>query len=168
MHKIYIAIDNGTSGSIGWVGDCTSGYVLTPTFKEQSYTKAKKIISRIDRKALRDLLLGIQGDLPAESIFVILERPRVNPGQFMTTVSAVRSLEATLGVIEDLGYARMYVDSRDWQSVMLPKGTKGSPELKKASLDIGCRLFPQFSDLIIKHKDADGILMAEWARRSQL
>ena len=60
----------------------------------------------------------------------------------------------------------MYVDSKDWQKVLLPKGTKGSDELKKASLDIGNRLFPQFADN--KHKDRDGILIAEYGRRLNL
>ena len=58
------------------------------------------------------------------------------------------------------------VDSKEWQGLMLPKGTKGSDDLKLASLSIGSRLFPQFSDQF--KKDADGILIAEWAKRSQL
>ena len=49
---------------------------------------------------------------------------------------------------------------------MLPKGIKGADVLKKASLDVGKRLFPQFAD---KFKgDADGILIAEWARKMNL
>lgn len=58
----------------------------------------------------------------------------------------------------------MYCDSKHWQRILLPKGAKG-PELKKASMDIGCRLFPEHEKLIRKHKDADGLLIAEWARR---
>ena len=60
----------------------------------------------------------------------------------------------------------IYVDSKEWQKVMLPKGVKGSEELKKSSLDIGNRLFPQFEEN--KHKDRDSLLMAEWARRNNL
>jgi len=52
--------------------------------------------------------------------------------------------------------------------VMLPHGVKGPAELKKASADIGKRLFPGQTEAIDKHKDADGLLMAEWARRLQL
>ena len=47
---------------------------------------------------------------------------------------------------------------------LLPKGSKGIV-LKNDSKDIGCRLFPQSSALIVKHKDADGILIAEYCRR---
>lgn len=35
-------------------------------------------------------------------------------------------------------------------------------------VDIGCRLFPGLSTTITKHKDADGLLIAEWARREGL
>ena len=168
-HTLYVAVDNGTTGSIGWVGEnIRPGYVLTPIFKEQSYTKKKQIISRIDHIALRKLLMDVIGEIPADNVMVIMERPRYNPMQFKTSISAARSLEATLCVIEDLGLPRMYCDSKDWQSKMLPRGIKGSPELKKASMDIGCRLFPTQSELINKHKDADALLIAEWARRSAL
>ncbi len=89
----------------------------------------------------------------------------VNPMRFMATTSALRSLESTLTVIEYLKLPLSYIDSKEWQKLLLPQGIKGSDELKKASLDIGCRLFPQHSDLIKRHKDADGLLMAEYCRR---
>lgn len=168
-HKLYIGIDNGTTGSIGWVGENTPpGMILTPTFKEQSYTKAKKIISRIDHRALKGIIGQFICACLPEDVFVIMERPRINPMQFATSISAARSLEATLCIVEDLMLPHMYCDSRQWQSVLLPKGIKGSPELKKASMDIGCRLFPAQAELITKHKDADGLLIAEWARRAGL
>ena len=168
-HKLYIGVDNGTTGTIGWVGEnIAPGMILTPTFKEQSYTKAKKIISRIDHMALKSEIIELMAGMIHEDVIVIMERPRINPMQFSTSISAARSLEATLCIVEDLGLPRMYCDSRDWQTVLLPKGTKGSPELKKASMDIGCRLFPSQADLIVKHKDADGLLIAEWARRKGL
>ena len=168
-HKIFIGIDNGTSGTIGWMGDgIETGFAETPKFEEQSYTKAAKNISRIKRSALRELILKILGDnQPCEAI-AVLERPRVNPKQFVTTLSAMRALEATLCVLEDLGVPLTYTDSRPWQKKMLPQGIKGSAELKKASKEIGCRLYPQFADAIRKHKDADGLLIAEWASRERL
>jgi hypothetical protein len=48
---------------------------------------------------------------------------------------------------------------------MLPKGVQGSAELKKASMDIGLRLFPDHGSVIRKHKDSDGLLIAAWAQR---
>ena len=50
---------------------------------------------------------------------------------------------------------------------MLPKGCKGA-ELKAASKDVGIRLFPQHKEIIVKQKDADSLLIAEWARRNDL
>ena len=88
----------------------------------------------------------------------------VNPKRWAASVSAIRALEATLIIVELLEIPYIYVDSKEWQRELLPKGCKGDA-LKTASKDIGCRLFPQHKELIIKHKDADGILMAEYCRR---
>jgi hypothetical protein len=155
----YVGIDNGTSGSVGIIGSRTDFFVM-PTFSELSYTKEKKNITRIDTTTLKKRLEGLHNPI------VLFERPMVNPGRFAATLSAMRALEATLIVIEQLGYARMYIDSKGWQSEMLPNGIKGSDALKLASKDIGKRLFPQFKDAY--KKDADSILIAEWARRGNL
>lgn len=155
----YIGIDNGTTGTIGVVGDM-SLFVKAPVKKEQNYTKKEGSVSRIDVVKLREILVDIQNP------FALLERPFVNPKMFNATLSAIRALEATLNVIEILNIPYTYIDSKQWQSVMLPSGVKGSADLKKASLDIGCRLFPQHRELIEKHGDADGLLMAEYWRRT--
>ena len=99
-----------------------------------------------------------------ESSLVLIERPMVNPARFLASTSALRALEATLIVVEELKLPVRYLDSKEWQSEILPKGVEGPDELKAASLDIGQRLFPslQFK------KDADSILIAEWARRNNL
>lgn len=159
---IYIGIDNGTSGSIAILDGLNDAVFLpTPTISEQSYTKAKKIITRVDSLRLMAILKPYTGAM------VILERPMINPGRFAASMSAMRALEATLIVIESLGLARMYVDSKQWQKELLPKGVTG-PELKKASVDIGCRLFPSLAEAIRKHGDADGLLIAEYWRRYDL
>jgi hypothetical protein len=85
----------------------------------------------------------------------------VNSTRFNATLSAIRALEATLIALERSQFPYEYIDSKEWQKVLLPKGLKGSDELKAASLDIGKRLFPS---LDIK-KDADGLLIAEYMRR---
>ena len=49
MSKIWVGIDNGVSGTIGFVGDDIAPLIVhTPVKKEQDYTKAKKVISRLD------------------------------------------------------------------------------------------------------------------------
>ena len=71
-------------------------------------------------------------------------------------------LEATIIVLELLKIPFEYIDSKAWQRELLPKGLR-KEELKKASLDVGRRLFPQID--WTKFKDADGLLIAEWGRR---
>ena len=160
MSKIYIGIDNGTSGTIAVVGDgITPVFVHTPIKKEQNYTKAKKIVSRLDCTAFLDI---VKQKEDAE-VTVLLERPLVNPTRFVATTTALRCFEAELILLETLRYRIIYIDSKEWQSKMLPKGIKGSDELKKLSLDVGNRLFPQFRDF--KHTDRDGLLIAEYGRR---
>ena len=160
MSKVYIGIDNGTSGTIAVIGDVIMPvFVHTPIKKEQNYTKAKKIISRLDCTAFLDI---VKQKEDAEGT-VLLERPLVNPTRFVATTTALRCFEAELILLETLRYRIIYIDSKEWQSKMLPKGIKGSDELKKLSLDVGNRLFPQFRDF--KHPDRDGLLIAEYGRR---
>ena len=160
MAKTYIGIDNGSTGSIGIVTKDKADFFYMPTFKSQDYTKKKKIVTRIDGLALQELLPNV------ESCLVVLERPLVNPTMFNATLSAVRAMEATLIVLEILQMPYMFIDSKEWQKDMLPQGTKGRAELKKASYDVGCRLFPQFKDRY--NGDADGILIARWAQQKGL
>lgn len=167
-HKIYIGIDNGVTGTIAWMGEgVAAGMIETPVKSEQSYTKEKKNITRIDYPTLAQYLKNIVAETPKEDVLVVIERPMINPMRFQASVSAARSLEATLIAIENMCLPRMYVDSRQWQKALLPHGCKG-PELKHASADIGCRLFPALEKIIGKHKDADALLIAEWARREGL
>ncbi len=164
--KYYIGIDNGTSGSIGILSEDKNFilYLETPSKMEQSYTKKKQNISRINFLKLYEELSVFN----KENCFTIIERPLVNPKMFKTTMSAMRSLEATLCVIELLEIPYEYIDSKSWQKELFPSGIKGSAELKKASKEIGIRLFPQYEEVIKKHKDADGLLIAEYARRHNL
>lgn len=168
-HKIYIGIDNGVTGTIAWVGDDVESTIIeTPVIKEQSYTKAKNIITRIDHVKLSEILGALLVNVTSSEGIVVIERPMINNTRFKASISAARSLESTLCVVENLGIPHMYVDSKDWQRKMLPAGIVGTPELKMASRDIGLRLFPSQNKLIRKHKDADALLIAEWSRRENL
>lgn len=160
--KTYIGIDNGVSGSIGVIPflGINAKMIQTPTINVFNYTKKAQKICRVDTDVLHDFLYEVRKP------FAIIERPMVNPTRFKATQSALRSLEATLVVLEWLNIPYQFIDSKEWQFKMLPHGIKGSADLKKASLSIGKRLFPQFTTLY--ENDADGILIAEWARRSRL
>lgn len=156
----YIGIDNGVSGSIGIFGPTIDDrrFYLTPVKSVRTYTKEEKHIHRVDVVKLRELFKG----LPADSL-VLLERPMVNPQRFVASMSAIRALEATLIVIEEFDFYLRYLDSREWQSVLLP-GIEGSDELKAASLKLGKELWPTAKF----KKDADSLLMAKWAFDKQL
>lgn len=172
MAKTYIGIDNGATGSIGVVrSDGKIRFGAVPNKSEQSYTKKKQKVTRVDVIKLREFLLENTEDvLPFDEgvhskVLVIIERPMVNPGRFKNTLSAMRALEAVLNVVELLQLPYQYMDSREWQKALLPEGTTGPAALKLASLQIGTRLFPQVDS---KHNDRDGLLIAEYARRKGL
>jgi len=158
----FIGIDNGSTGTIGILDGDTSIFVETPVFKTLGYQKSKvRHINRIDVPALKKLLEQYN----PLTTRVVIERPMINVMRFQASISAARSLEATLIVLESLRFGYEYVDSGHWQKVLLPAGVKGAPNLKKASKEIGLRMFPMHTEMIKKHGDADGILIAEWARR---
>jgi hypothetical protein len=159
---IYVGVDNGTSSNgIGVVSDSGKSWLFkTPIKKELSYTKVAKKISRIDFPKMLETFEEIQDLAMDEEMIVGLERPMVNPGRFFASMSAMRALESTLIVLELNSIPYIYLDSKEWQHVLLPKDLK-KDDLKKASLDIGKRLFPK---LTFKG-DADGILIAEYLRR---
>ena len=161
MSKIYIGIDNGTTGTIGVVSENQSTMFYTPTKKEQDYTSKKKNVTRLDVLSFISLFERYDKD----SLVFVMERPMINPKRFTASICAVRCFESELSQIELMGCRHLFIDSKKWQSDMLPSGCKGE-EQKKESLDIGNRLFPNLSDF--KHTDRDGLLIAEWARRKNL
>lgn len=166
--KIYIGIDNGVSGSLAFLAppECATVF-RTPCLKVKDYQKGAKRISRIHFSALRGMIFEelTKASAPdASHGFVLLERPMVNPLKFKASVSALRAHEATLIVLESLGIAYDYIDSRAWQKMFLP-GVKGEA-LKPASLDVARRLFPKTD--FGKLKDGDALLIAEYARRKNM
>jgi len=161
---VFIGIDNGI-GTIGIIEQSktwtSAKNIKTPIKKELNYTKAKQNISRLKYDEFKRLLERyIENNY---TVKIGLERPMVNPGRFKATVVAVRILEAMLIAIEELNLPFEYIDSRQWQKVLLPHGVKGSAELKKAGIQIAGRLFPRLK--LSFRPDADGILIAEYLRR---
>lgn len=165
MRNVYLGLDNGASGSLGIIrtDDYAAYFSSMPVKVGQDYTQEKKTISRIDKP----LLIGILKEWihPEDTVFCYIERPMINPARFMASLSAARALEACLIVLEEMEIPYEVIDSRKWQKVILPAGTKGEADLKQASFDVGLRLFPHLRNEIIKHNDADAILIAEYAKR---
>lgn len=135
----------------------------TLTFSEQDYCKQKRHLTRLKARRMFNVLSFLKG---RPNVHVMLERPMVNPTRFRASVSAIRCLEATLIVLQDLLYLPIeYIDSKAWQKEMLPMGCTGGPELKRASKDLGIRRFPQFTKQITKVGDADGLHIASFCRK---
>jgi hypothetical protein len=160
--RTYIGIDNGVSGSIGIIpmSGINARFHHTPTFSTLDYTKEKKNITRIDHEELKEILVDFRNP------FAFIERPMVNPGRFAATASALRAMESTLIALDTLAIPYRFIDSQEWQKAILPKGIKGADNWKRASLIMGKQLFPQFKNEF--KSDADGLLIAEWARRCKL
>lgn len=167
MDKIIIGIDNGITGSIGIITPEQSFFYPTPSYSVQDYTKKKQNISRLDRLEFKKILLSLLATNISQ--FILLEHPFWNPMLSpKASKSGVMCLEAQLGIVEQMMIPYEVIPSKRWQKDLLPEGCKGAPQLKKASLDAGIRLFPLLEDEIRKQKDADGLLIAEWARRKGL
>lgn len=170
MRISFIGLDNGVTGSCGIItvdyekGSVENRFFLTPVRKELSYQKSKKAYrTRLDYPEMHRIIKEVRDS--SDRIILCMERPLINATRFTASLSAIACLEAMLIILEDLGIPFSYIDSKEWQKALLPAGIKGSDEQKKASMDVGCRLFPEHKELIQKHKDADGILIAEYLHR---
>ena len=132
---------------------------------EQDHTKEKQNITRINFTKMFEILEKYEKD----DVKVLIERPLKNPKMFKATCSGMRAFEIQLTLIKDIfKFSVEVIPSTTWQKKLLPVGTKGTAALKKASKEVGKRLYPQFSELIDKHGDADGLLMAEFCKRLYL
>lgn len=152
--KTYIGIDNGTTGSIGFVGGMVN-FMKTPVLKCKNYQKVEKNITRINAEAFYLMLSTLNPD----SSLAIMERPMVNPTRFNASTSALRSFEAQLVVLDILKIPYVFIDSKEWQKELLPENTFRE-QLKHASLAVGNELYPELAR--VKHPDRDGLLIAHY------
>ena len=128
VRRIYCGIDNGSSGSIAILSPGVPPFwAATPTKHCRNYQKTEKHLNRVDAEALFDILYDrvYSPTQAGATAIVLLERPYCNPAGFNASMLAARALEATLVVTDLLGLDYQFVDSKEWQSVMLPKGIIG-------------------------------------------
>jgi hypothetical protein len=155
LHRTFIGIDNGVSGAITIISN--NNEILlhekTPVKKCLNYTKKKAFMNRVDFQKFMKLLIN-QGDT-----FCMIERPMVNPGRWNASVSALRCLEATEILLEELQIPYQFIDSKEWQKELLPSGLV-KDELKIAADSVAKRLFPKQ-----KIVNADSILIATYCLR---
>lgn len=164
--KIYIGIDNGTTGSISIV--TSDGKLVhhaeTPKKSELGYQKSKaKFISRINFDELYKVLA--RNTDQADTCMAILERPMITSFRFNSSVLAARALEATLICLESLSIPYRYIDSKEWQGVLLPPGC-AKERLKLASDSVTLRLYPEVK--LAKAGDGDSVLIAHYAYTKKL
>lgn len=154
--RTFVGIDNGVSGGVTIIDE--NEYVLkhikTPFKNCLNYTKKKAFINRVDFDVLKQALVEA-----GENTFVMIERPMINPGRFTASISAMRCMEATEIILEQLQIPYQFIDSKEWQQKMLPSGLKGD-DLKKAANEVGKRLYPK-----LKIVNADCLLMALYCKR---
>lgn len=154
--RTFIGVDNGVSGNITILSS-TGGVILhinTPIKKHLNYTKKKAFMNRVDFQKTLSVFKSAGKDT-----FCMIERPMVNPMRWVASVSAIRCLEATEILLEELLIPYQFIDSKEWQKVLLPSGLKGD-QLKKAADDVAKRLFPK--QIIF---NSDSLLIAEYCRR---
>ncbi len=157
VQRSFVGIDNGVSGSVGIIyEDGTYEFFITPVKKEQDYTKAKKMINRVQPLELAELFKFV-----GEGSMVMIERPMINSTRFNASMSAIRCFEATITILETLGLPYQVEDSKAWQKALLPVGITGD-DLKTASKSVGNRLFPNTK--LILHPDCDGMLIASYCK----
>lgn len=156
LNKTFCGIDNGVTGGITILASDGSvvTHAATPVKKCMNYTKKKAFINRVNSFAFRELI-----SQAGENTFVMIERPMVNPGRFMATISAIRCLEATELILEELKIPYQFIDSKEWQKALLPSGLKGSDELKIASKSVASRLYPR-----LKIVNSDCLLIALYCK----
>ncbi len=166
---MIISLDNGVTGYLTIMKN--NGEVIyfdkVPSFKTLSYTKMKQYITRINVIELKSILeKAINENKEDTPIKVCMERPMINPVRFKSSVSAIRALEAEIIACELVNLPIYFIDSKEWQKVMLPAGLNKN-ETKKASDEVAKRIFPQFSGKI-KNGTGDSLLMAEYFRKKKL
>lgn len=160
MSRTIIGIDNGATGTIGIITPDKTYFFETPTAPYLHYGKRGSVSNRIDRAELTKTINSAIEGIDRNNVRVMIERPfTAGPSLIKAMLGAHRCFEATIITLEDLGLGYEVIDSSEWQAPMLG-AVKGSAELKKASMLRGIQMYPQFSELIKRHKDADGLLIA--------
>ena len=153
-NRTYYGIDNGVTGGITILSSMTCLYHdKTPVKNCLNYTKVKAFINRVDTDKMANILVGYTNP------FCFIERPMVHPGRFKATISAIRCLEATEIILEQLQIPYQFIDSKEWQKALLPSGLQ-KEELKRAAESVAKRLFPNLNIV-----NADSVLIAEYCRR---
>lgn len=171
MSKIYCGVDNG-NGTIAIIyPDGKADIRVTPIKKCLSYTKKVNYVSRFDVDKYKEIVhVWLKECVDWSVVRVGIERPYTsqNPLHKKAVMIGMRIHEAQIISIEQLGLSYAFYDSEGWQKMLLPAGITGSANLKKASLDIGRRKWPDLAKAKNVTKDFDALFLAEYMRQQDL
>lgn len=166
-----IGIDNGvTNQGIGILQNGVMRLFQLPTKNVKNYQKEISHVRRINFPALIQILAPYRNSENTIETVAIMERPMVNNKMFHASLSAVRCMEAWIIALELSNIPYKFIDSKEWQSAMLPpeivdskrsnlKGKERTAQLKKASRDLAIKNWPYLSI----RGDGDGLLIAYYA-----
>jgi len=167
-----IAIDNGVTGTITIIrNDGLVSCCKMPVRKCLDYTKTKHYVTRVDFNELCKILANTFMSQ------AYIERPMVNPMRWKATISAVRCLESVLLALEICGIGYEFLDSKEWQKVMIPQAKtveyidksgkkrrkQDKAEIKTLAKQIATRMFPKIMAECDEY--ADSLLMGEYIKR---
>lgn len=153
---IYIGIDPGLGGAVGFIGKASAVVHDLPTLPLPGRGLVRR---RIDGRALNDL---IRENVPkGESVRVFVEMVRAMGGvdnAIQTQGSLSRTLGAIEAVLDILRVKPRMVEAKTW------KGYYKVGSDKKASLRVARHLFPHMDELKREgdHNRAEALLIAYW------
>ena len=186
---LFLAWTIGATGTISCIvpySDDNIEIFFDKTFAnlETDYQKDLQKIARIDWEKLRDWFAKIIKNAKTNyikkyglndeqiKVAIVLERPMINADRFKQSKNAARAFESMIIVLEMLGLKNNYViiDSKKWQHYFFGKNTI-TMDLKEESKNLGIaflksideKRYKNLCDIIMKHGDADSLLIAKFA-----
>lgn len=174
--ELIIAFDNGVTGTVTFNFNDEWYFMKTPVREVANYQKKGKNINRIDIKKLSLKFIELfQNREDISNIDIYIERPFTNKSAIYSNavasgMRAHEAIEIFCDMITDWKYKsivnRHYVDSKEWQLFYNICGTH--LHTKPLSEKKGIELFPQLSEQISRHGDADSLLMANYFYQKRL
>lgn len=166
---VYVGIDNGSTGSIGYMaGTYTS--LLPMTEMCRRYTGNRKGTGlELDPITFDDYIKQIQ-KVHGHIEMVAIEKPFTNPRNVMTMVAARGMFAAIQAILELNRVPYIVVGAQEWQKKFLngavtAEANKGEKETKLRSRILGSQRWPELANPIKRQKDADALWLALHAKQ---
>lgn len=179
VKKLFIGIDNGSSGSYTIINECGEliCFEHVPTFKIKKWATSNNKqghITVIDVNTLEQMLSKYIKSIDKENIYCFIERPAVgfSGWSIWTSLSGIVAWVSVQYALLNLGIKYDTIDSKQWQKYLIPqalgKKDKSKPMkrgdrnkyLKIESDKLAKELYP---DIELKNSgDGDSINIAHY------